>query len=112
MPRHLSGSTARRSSGGRASASYGQSSPRAKVSLLAERVLHVVAGLLEVCLRLVGFSLGLHALVVRRVAGLLLHLALGLFGRVLCLVSDTHPGHLHRCLRLMPVCAYPATALR
>src|SRR5690606_22933116 len=71
-------------------AGAGPSRSARRSGLPVEGVLDVVAGLLEVGLRLVGLPLGLEALVVRGLARALLELAARLLGGVLGLVSESH----------------------
>src|SRR4051794_20649479 len=63
----------------------------------AERVLHVLAGLLGLGFPLVDVALGLEALVVRRLAEALLGLAGEVLSSVLDLVVCTHDGLLRDC---------------
>ena len=77
---------------GPAGGTPGGSSCVAGAAGLLEGVLDVLAGVLEVGASLVRLALGLEALVVRGVTDALLDLALGFFGGVRNLVSQTHAG--------------------
>src|SRR5918995_3298887 len=68
----------------------------------AEGILHVLAGLLDVCLALIGAAVGLKALVVGRLAEAFLGLAREVLSSVLDLVVCTHDGLLHDCRAVQP----------